>query len=364
VGVNFKRKATELVQAIKKYNHILVYIKGSPDPDVMAASYVFKLICEFYGIKSTIDSPVLPSLPQNIKIVKDLNLPIQFESLKGSVKLYDAYAILDNPTVEVSGVTGVLPCVVHIDHHEPVMEDIPVEFKFIRTDAGSTSTLMAILMNHLKDTLTFSNYTTANASTALYFGIQTDTNDFQYQTELDKNAVSSINPFLDRPTVERISSIKFPKKAMYLLQQALHHQFIHNEWLIAGVGFIKEKQRDIMAIISDFLLKREDISKVVVFSIVEKKNGLTLDASFRTNIPTFNLAKLIKRITSEGGGRPFKGAFQVNLDYFIHCPDRDLLWKLVYLTTVEALKKEGLGVKMNIFKRSWHNLKEKISNLV
>jgi hypothetical protein len=76
----------------------------------------------------------------------------------------------------------------------------------------------------------------------------------------------------------------------------------------------------------------------VVFSVVEKKKGLTLDVSFRTKKEDFNLNDLIKRITSEGGGRKFKGAYQVNLDYFIHCSDRDLLWRTVSTTTVEVLK--------------------------
>lgn len=355
--MNIKKLSAELIKTLKKYKNLLIYIKGSPDPDALASSYVLKLICESFGVHALIDSPIHLSLPQNIKIVKDLHLPIQFESLKKSAVSYNAYAVLDHPSAAVDGITGVIPCAIHIDHHECIEENIPVDFKLIENTAGSTSTIIALLLDGLKNKLDLDESKKIRCATALYLGIQTDTNDFQYANKFDLNAVRTIEEAADKSLVQKISSLPFPKEAVHFLHLALQNQITYNEWLISGIGFIKEKQRDSMAIISDFLLKKEDVENVVIFAIVEKKGGLTLDASFRTKKEKFNLNRIIRRIAKEGGARKYKGAFQVDLDFFRYCQDRHMLWNMVYNTTIEALKKQGLHIRYGKFKRLIQRIK-------
>jgi nanoRNase/pAp phosphatase (c-di-AMP/oligoRNAs hydrolase) len=354
--MNFKEKANELKNILKKYKHLLIYIKGSPDPDALAASYALKLICESFDIKATIDSPAPPSLPQNIKLIKDLHLPIEFKSLEENVKKYDAYAVLDHQSVFEEGISGVIPCAVHIDHHKPAAEEIPVDFKILMENIGSTSSIIIFLIKELA--LRFDEQEWVKAATALYYGIQTDTDNFQQATPLDVEALAVIAAHADKAILNKINHLPFPKEAMAALNLALQNQVIYKEWLIAGIGYIEERQRDNIAIIGDFLLKREDISTVVVFSIVEKDKGLTLDASFRTRDEYLNLNRLIKELSKDGGARRYKGAFQVDLDYFVHSPDRELLWKTVHDTTIEALKKKiddasvgGLGHFVKLMKK-------------
>jgi nanoRNase/pAp phosphatase (c-di-AMP/oligoRNAs hydrolase) len=357
----FKNKALELTESIRRYKHLLIYIKGSPDPDALAAAFALKLICENFDIKVTIDSPDPPSLPQNIKLIKDIHLPIRFKRLDEDVKKYDAYAVLDHQSVSVEGLTGVIPCAVHIDHHKKTIKKIPVDFEILMEDIGSTSAIIILLIKELG--LSFDEPEWKRAATALYYGIQTDTDNFQQATSLDMEALAIITPHVDKNFLKKINHIPFPKEAMNFLNLALQNQFIYKEWLITGIGFIEKKYRDNIALIGDFLLKREDISSVVVFSLVEKDKGLTLDASFRTRNEELNLNRLIKELSKNGGARRYKGAFQVNLDYFIHAPDPDLLWKTVHDTTIEALKKKiddaavgGIGYIFKLAKRKISSL--------
>lgn len=356
-----KEKALEMVATIKKYQHLLIYLKGSPDPDSVAAAFGFKLICESLGVKATIDSPVYPSLPQNVKIIKDLHLPIEFKSLKNSVKDCDAYVVLDHQSVFVEGVTGVIPCGVHIDHHKIIDEEISVDFKLIKENVGSTSTIIIFLVKELG--LQFKEPDWARAATALYYGIQTDTDSFRNAAQVDMEALDMVTPHADKVLLNKIFELPFPKEAMAFLNLALQNQIIYQDWLISGIGFIESKFRDNIAIISDFLLKHEGISTVVVFTIVEKEKGLTLDASFRSKDESLNLNRLIKGLSREGGARSFKGAYQVNLDYFIHCPDRYLLWKVVYDTTIEALKKKIDEATLSSIRQIFNRLKRSITNL-
>jgi nanoRNase/pAp phosphatase (c-di-AMP/oligoRNAs hydrolase) len=360
-AVNLEKQSLELIETIKKYPRLLIYIKCSPDPDAIAGAYVLKLLCDAHGTEGMIVSPQEASLPQNIKIIKDLRLPIRFKGVEDCKKNYDAYAVLDHQSIFVEGVTGVIPCAIHIDHHEPAAEEIPVELRIQTEKAGSTSTLFIHMMKVLN--VTFADPNWRGAATILYYGIQTDTDNFQHAGELDARALEIISPYVDRTLLNRINSLPFSKETILFFRRALQNQMIYKDWLISGIGFINEKYRDNIGIIGDFLIKRENIEAVVVFGIVEKSNRLVLDASFRTKNENLNLNTLIKKITKEGGARKYKGAFQVNLDYFSLCPDRELLWKTVYSTTIETLKKRRDDTHASDLQKLYGFLKKKLRGL-
>jgi nanoRNase/pAp phosphatase (c-di-AMP/oligoRNAs hydrolase) len=346
-----KNAAQQLKKTIRQYKRILISIKGSPDPDAIASAYALKSMCSALGVKATIASPVYPSLPQNIKIIKNLRLPIEFKCQASQTESFDAYAVLDHPSVDIEKLTGAIPCAIHIDHHEPADDNIPVDLKIIWEDVGSVSTIMALLMDQLKDQKIIDSTVDQRIATALYLGMQTDTDDFRHMSEGDRSALDLITPRIDRDKINRINNVSFPEEAIPYLHSAIQNQTIHDDWLISGIGYIDEKLRDTLAIIGDFLLKNEEVSKVVVFALVEKKKGLTLDAVLRTQSKRFNLNNFIQKITTEGGARTYKGAFQVDLDYFRYCPEREQLWKLVYQTTLEALKKQGVPFESNHLRR-------------
>jgi len=359
--IDFKKYSKEIINILKKYPRLLIYIKGSPDPDAIAGSFVLKKLCELQGNEGTIISPQEASLPQNIKIIRDLHLPILFKQVEECKKNYDAYAILDHQSVLVENITGILPCAIHIDHHEPIEEEIPVEIQIQTEAVNSTSTIMLHLLKALQ--VDFENIDWHDAATALYYGIQTDTDDFLHVGELDQEAIQLISPYINKSLLSQINSLPFSKETLLFFQKALKNRFLYKDWLFSGVGYISEKHRDSIGIIGDFLLKRKGIDMVVVFALVEKENRLMLDASFRTKKENLNLNTLIKQITKEGGARRFKGAFQVELDYFLQCPDRDLLWKTVYITTIETLKKQRDKAFANDIQKFFEFLKNKIHQI-
>jgi nanoRNase/pAp phosphatase (c-di-AMP/oligoRNAs hydrolase) len=360
---DFKTFADSLEKTIKKYKNILICIKGSPDPDAIAASFLLKIMCELFQTAATIDSPVPPSLPENMKIIKELQIPVQFKPVGDLVKSYDSYAVLDHPSVEIEMLTGMIPCAIHIDHHQETEMKIPVDSKIIIPQSGSTSSIMVLLLQVLQSRLKFRFKRYPQVATALYFGIRTDTDRFSHATKLDKKAMELIKPGLDENVVRKIDAMPVQPEFLKFLNLAIKNQVVENEWLISGLGFLAEKNRDMIAIIADFLVNSEDVSKVLVFAIIEKKKGLTLDASLRTREKRFDLNAFIKKITRHGGARAYKGAYQVDLDYFFSCPDRDLLWKLVNQTTMEILKKLGVTAEIPVLKKRVRGLKNKLLHL-
>ncbi|MFH0977073.1 MAG: hypothetical protein V1874_14925 [Spirochaetota bacterium] len=373
--MNLKEICEQLINNLVKYKSILIYIKGSPDPDVIASSYALKLICESAGLHASITAPIKPSLPQNSAIINELDIPIRFESSAEKLSGYDAYAVLDFQSAEVNGLTGKIPCVVHIDHHEQIEEDIEKDFKLIVEEAGSISSLFSLIIRIIEADPSVTVYTekenrsfikkkrgtkkSANPQgekeitlikfdenilkkvcTALQYGIYADTDSYRHANSIDFEALKYVSFYSDKIIINHIIGLPLPDYIHGLMSTALNNMEDYKNWIITGIGFIDESRRDSIPIIADYLLKRYKASVVIVFAavIINKSRGLKLDASFRTEDEKTDLDMLIKEITQSGGGRKYKGAYQVDLNYFADTPDKDMLWGLIKSTTFTRIK--------------------------
>lgn len=361
--MNFKELSEKLVRVLREYQNLLIYIKGSPDPDAIGSSFALKIICDKLDIKSSILATIEPSLPQNRALIEKLNIPVNFISKFEDSDPWDSYAILDHQSVHLENITGKIPCAVQIDHHESVEEKEPIGLKITSEKVGATSTIMALILGEIELVLTEKER--KRVTTALQYGIQTDTNHFVHATDLDYDALKYLSLFSDNNILQEILGIKLPEKAIKLFGRAIKSKHIYKEWLIAGIGFVDESLRDSIALIADFLLEKEKVSAVIVFAAIEKdhRKKLTLDASVRTRDDGFNLDDLIKHISPDGGARRYKGAFQVNLDYFTSCPDRKLLWDVINQTTTATIKKQRDTLPIMELKTSFTKIRNKFLGL-
>jgi nanoRNase/pAp phosphatase (c-di-AMP/oligoRNAs hydrolase) len=224
-------------------------IKGSPDPDAIASSYALQKLCEYLKVNSTIVATSIISLPQNREFVKIFNIPIKFDSSLENIKGYDGYAVLDHQSAKVEEFIHRVPCLIHIDHHETIEENIPVKFKLVDEKSGSTSTLISLLMHEMN--IKLDDDTKRNISTALMFGIENDTNKYSYASKTDYEALSLLAGFADSRIINRLSGFPLSVKAAGLISRAIENRFLYKDWLISGVGFLDESDRDMIAIIAD-----------------------------------------------------------------------------------------------------------------
>jgi len=341
----------EFIQAVKKYKNIMLIVLGSPDPDAIASAYALKILLSSISIDSDIIINKKISLSQNKAFVKYLHIPLFFKKTFSSQK-YDAYIIPDFQTNIVDGITNHIPCAAHIDHHTKTENKVFSDFSLIRTDAGSTSSLVALMLKDLSPALEIKDL--ISASTALMFGIQTDTDKYEHATAIDIEALNYLSEYSDKEIINKINGIPISPLTMRCYKKASENQHQYKDWKMYGIGYIDITQRDSIAITADLLLKKTDNETVIVYAIVEdhERGDLFLDVSFRSRFENLDINGLIKNITSTGGGRQYKGAYQIKLDYFNICPDKNLLWKTVELTTIERLKKSRDGIyisKLNTF---------------
>ena len=104
---------------------------------------------------------------------------------------------------------------------------------------------------------------------------------------------------------------------------------------------------------------------MAVFAAVESDStkGMMLDVSVRVREETFNLDSLIKQINPNGGARKFKGAYQINLDYFKDCPDRNRLWEVVNATTLQIFKTHRDAIPVVKVKNFFDRLRSTLSHI-
>ncbi|MCL2154779.1 MAG: DHH family phosphoesterase [Leptospirales bacterium] len=323
------------INAVKKYKNIMLIIIGSPDPDAIGSAYAIKCILSTLSINSDIIISKKISLSQNKAFVKYLNIPLVFKETLTPNK-YDAYIIPDFQNNIVKGISDNIPCAAHIDHHAAV-HGTAADFSIIDPKAGSTCSIISLMV---KDYLNnFNNKELISICTALMFGIQTDTDKFLHAGEIDMNAVNFLSEYADGEIINKLNGIPLSPKTMKYLQKAGENQQIYKDWHIYEIGYVDIGHRDSIAIIADLLLNRPDSQTVIVYAIIEDKQELFLDVSIRSKLKKLDINSFIKRITPTGGGRNYKGAYQIKLDYFIDCPDKELLLKTVGLTTLEKIKK-------------------------
>jgi nanoRNase/pAp phosphatase (c-di-AMP/oligoRNAs hydrolase) len=361
--MNLNETATRIYEVLKNLESLLIIIKGSPDPDSIASSFALLRLCRMQGLRAEIIAMAPPSLPQNRAIIRDLHIPLLTVKTTPGTGGWGAYAVLDHQSAEVKGVSGKIPCALHIDHHEKSVGETPVSFSVNSTDAGSVSTIMALVFRELGAPL--ADAEGMRLATALQLGIMTDTGNLAHASDLDRQALAYLADYLDREALSRLSGISAYRQTLGLLDTAVGNGESYRDWFITGIGFINETSRDSIAILADMLLEREYGTTVVVFAAVEKNGGrgLTLDASFRTKNETLDLNGFIKEITADGGASRFKGAYQVTMDYFAACPAKDDLWNVIRSTTHEIVKKKRDSIRIIELKGVYNRIRSRIRDI-
>lgn len=349
--------------AVKKYRRILIYIQGSPDPDAIASSYAIKIMLSRMNIESVIVSGKKLSLSQNRAFVRSLDIPLKTGAKPGPDE-FDAYIVTDFQSNTVPGISDRIPCAAHIDHHEPDCAVAAADFSLVRPDSGSTSSLVAAVF--MQSDIAFSKNEMRSVATALMFGIQTDTDDFQHTTPIDTGALRFLSEYADMDIIRKIEGIPLSPETIKLYNRARNHEVVYKDWGIYGTGYIDIEHRDSIAITADLLLKNSEHKTVAVYALVEdkKKDDLFMDVSFRTVMETLDLNSLIKRITPTGGGRKFKGAYQVRLGYLNSCRERDLLWKVTDSATRRRIRDARDSLHLHEIKKLPARAFEKIASFL
>ncbi len=324
------RKLKQLKSVIKSTNGKLgIFTHDNPDPDSISSALALKEIAKHFGIEADILYFGEIQHQQNKAMVNLLGIEL-IKADETNLKNYSKFALVDSSG---PGVNNTIPenlkISIVIDHHPA--EEVKADFVDVRGDVGATATILTLYLQELKVV------PTKSLATALFFGIQTETEEFRKNARTNDFLASAyLYPFVDNELLEKMEGPALSTETLDVLGTAIKNREIFSSFLLSFAGFITDK--DTLPQAADFLLKLEGISTVLVFGVL--KDNVYLSA--RNTDVRINVGEVLRRAFKDvgsAGGHAHAAGGKIPLGIFGDVSDRDVLGKLV----TQAVKKRFLG---------------------
>ena len=318
----------------------VILLWGHPAPDAIGSAMAHKRLCERLGASATIAHVLPVSRAENRALVKLLNVPLVKVVEAADLEAFGYLALVDASASESSiRLPETLKLLTVVDHHRPAA--VPkAEFVDIRHDVCSTCTIYADYAERGLAPFGTDGNDDSPVATAMFFGIQTDTDDFAIATQADLRAAAYLKPLCDIETLSRVGRRTLTAESMDAVGRALADLQVIRDFAISGVGRVSANNRDAIPMAADFILRREDIDTVLVYGIVEDR----IDGSLRTRRPSVDPATFMQAAFGEdsqgrpyGGGRADMGGFRVPLGMLSEVEDDAMLWRLVRETVYKRV---------------------------
>jgi nanoRNase/pAp phosphatase (c-di-AMP/oligoRNAs hydrolase) len=338
------RRVDELEAVLRSYRgkQLLIVLTGVPDPDCIASAWALRYLAAELEVEAVILHVSKLSHQENRALVKTMDIPLVMYHDKFDLAPFKAYAMVDAPAPlgqsKLAEGLDRLPLAVVVDHHKRDAE-VKAQFVDIRENAGSTASIMAEYLREGTVQLELGRVEDGQIATALLHGIRTDTDSYFSALEIDFVASAFLAPFADSDLLKLVSTQLVPAKIMDIMQKAMENKLIRENYLLAGVGYVRPEDRDAIPQAADFLVRREAVDTTVVFGIVDDKY---IEGSLRTRSRMLDPDQFLKQLLgndsqgkSYGGGRLDKGGFKIPVGMFAACSDKDLLWEMTKRTLTE-----------------------------
>lgn len=313
------------LEAHRGEKHLIV-LQDFPDPDAISSAFAYQLIAEQYGIETFVVYGGKISHQQNIALVRLLNIPINPYEPNLDVSTFDGAVFLDGQGTTSSKIVQALeekevPPLVIIDHHE-LQSRLKADFIDIRR-IGATATILTQYLEAGVVHLDSADKRHVRIATALLHGIMTDTGNFSWAREEDFLASAYLSQFRDADLLRQVLSQARSKQVMEVIYKALVNRQIGENYSIAGIGYLRREDRDVIPQAADFLLTEENVHTAIVYGIiVGDSQDERLIGSMRTSKLTIDPDQFIKDVLGKdarghyfGGGKISAGGFEIPVGF-------------------------------------------------
>ncbi len=332
-------KSTELARLLETHRgerHVIV-LQSFPDPDAISSALAHSMLCQKFDIECDIAYDGMVSHHENIALVQLLNIPLVRICCTGDDDLtrYQGSVFVDNQGT-TSGLTDRLtnagvPVFAIVDHHE-LQNIITAGFTDIRT-ANATATVYTEYLQSGLLPLEEGNAEHTRLATALMHGIRSETGGLARADRADFLATAYLAEYVDEETLEAILTVERSRKSMDVIKTALDTRIVHDNYSIAGVGYVRYEDRDAIPQAADFLLTEENVHTALVYGIVRKPGEREIIiGSFRTRKATLNPDSFLKEALGGaekgryyGGGRREAGGFEIPVGFLAGVYDEEFM---------------------------------------
>jgi len=256
---NMKHLLQQVYQLFSHEDRLLILIDA--DPDSIASALALKRIL-WHHLSGCVIAHIRPiTRPQNERMVNLLGIStLPYHEV--NPHHFNRKAIVDSQPSHHELFSGHRYDLI-IDHH-PRVDTSQARMVDIRPEYGANSTIMTEYLRaaRIKPSL--------KLATALYYGIKTDTANFERPAiEADVRAFHYLFDFTRRPLVRRLEFAELNVPFLNYFLQALRRYRIRGNRLFAFLGTVETP--DILVILADFFLRVEEIGWTIVGGIYEDK---------------------------------------------------------------------------------------------
>lgn len=284
------------LQKFDSYQKICIQCHDNPDADALASGYALyryfenkgKEVHLVYGGKNRITKPNL------LLMTKELEIPVQYVE-----QLPDCDILITVDCQYGSGNVTRFEAekVAVIDHHQCGM--VQNEWHYIRSNLGSCATIVWDMLNsegfQINDDL--------KLSTALYYGLYSDTNQFgEMYHPLDRDMKDSL--VKNDPLLFQLMNTNLSLEEMNIASEALTRQKYCKEYKFSVISSDR-CDPNILGIISDFAIQVQEIDTCVVFNPNPGGYKLSIRSCVRETKAN-ELAEYLCEGLGNGGGLPNK----------------------------------------------------------
>ncbi len=284
------------------YSKIVIQCHDNPDPDAIASGYA--LYCYFRSMNKDVRliySGRYPITKPNIVLmIEELDIPIE---LVQTMKVDGLLITVDSQYG--GGNIRKFECTDYaiIDHHEQEVRRI--EKQDIRTNMASASTIVWDLLRQEGIDVNSNKL----VSTALYYGLFTDSNSFaEINEELDKEMRDSL--LYDKYLINKLKTSIITLRELEIAGMAL----IRNSYNATNKYVLVKAQEcdpNILGVISDFALQVDSVNVSIAYN--ETQEGIRYSIrSCVSEIKANEIASFLADGLGNGGGQQGRAAGFIN----------------------------------------------------
>ncbi len=220
------------------------------------------------------------------------------EKEKGHLVLVDSSKLTDSRIP----INEEIQPVIIVDHHrDGELTEHEDQFCWIE-DMGSASTMVFELATECG--VDFKEEKYGWVATLLAIGIKTDTKSLNNGTKRDVFAYGNLKEFINSQDFDKLVRFTLPPSYFENLENALRTLSQNGPRVVSGLGVISDEEADDVATISDYLLRLDGASLVIVWAFNKGTNQVRIAA--RCSDPTTNLSSFQKkRFGQDSSGSKF-----------------------------------------------------------
>jgi nanoRNase/pAp phosphatase (c-di-AMP/oligoRNAs hydrolase) len=299
---------TNVLNIIRGFKTILILTHGNPDPDAIAGAFALKyLISRRTKCKARVVYSGVIGRRENRTMIKELSLKmVSVDEIKW--KEYDGLILVDHQPRRrfYTWPANRWPDII-IDHHPRRPLEKPVKLIDVRTEFGSSSSLVASYL--FATGLPIPRW----LSTALVYGIVTDTQEFSRgRIEADKKTFVTLFENVYHQKLYRISHPMHDCHSLTNYWHAIKSAIIWNDTVESFMGLISAP--DNPAEIADNLINIQGMRFALVSGFYDKSLFMSLRIRNARRDAGGILRKIVGRKGSAGGHGFMAGAQIRNLD--------------------------------------------------